>query len=80
MHSLDIASSPWPLTDLGQNVEMPKMKNFFFKGNELNFYPAPVLGLKRKHSVIATNCSPGEQVQHSSSFRHQGPTLQRLAL
>lgn len=26
--SADVASSPWPLTDLGQNYEMPKMKYF----------------------------------------------------
>ena len=37
---------------------MSKRKNFFFfffKGNELNFYPALALGSERKPSVIATN-------------------------
>lgn len=36
---------------------MSKRKNFFFffKGNELNFYPALTLGSECKPSVIATN-------------------------
>lgn len=38
---------------------------FFFKGNELNFYPALVQGLECKHPVIATHPSSAGISQES---------------
>lgn len=67
-HSPHIESSPRPLTDLGQNSEMPKTKDFFFfslKGMSWTFtLPCPGSGMQALcncHQLLFGGPQPGGQ-------------------
>lgn len=69
-HSTVYASSLWPLTDLGQNYEMPERKNYFLYRERLLPSPCPgcrMQSLGHHHKLQVGGHPTGKQVSVLSS-------------